>query len=116
MSSNEATRFTRRCFLRTAAVTAGLVPVLQLDSRRTWAAEKVSVDDPTAKALNYVADADAAGVDRPAKAGTPGAEQYCHNCSLYEADAAEDEWGACSIFQGRLVKASGWCTAWVPQA
>ncbi len=31
---------------------------------------------------------------------------------LYVAGA--DGWGGCSIFQSKLVKGEGWCSAWTP--
>lgn len=104
-------KLSRRTLLRGVVSAAALIPVINLSSRPAWAADKVPTDDPMAKSLNYVEDADAADIDRPEKAGTPGSEQYCHNCSLYQGS---DDWGPCSIFQNRLVAGEGWCTAWAP--
>jgi hypothetical protein len=39
--------------------------------------------------------------------------QKCSNCQLYQAKAS-DAWGPCPIFAGKAVKATGWCTAYVP--
>jgi hypothetical protein len=76
------------------------------------AADKVSESDPTATALGYKHDAGAVDTAKWAKrAGDAGAKQFCDNCALY-GDMGED-WGSCSIFQGRLVAAKGWCNAWV---
>lgn len=73
---------------------------------------KLSEDDPQAKSLAYVHDAsDIDGAAQPRfKAG-----QACSNCALYQAKDGE-EWGACSIFPGRLVKGTGWCTVYAPKA
>lgn len=101
----------RRNFLRGAVAGAALIPLVSLDSRSARAAERVSPDDPTAKSLNYVEDATEA--DRKDKAGVPGSEQTCANCSLYMGDG---DWAPCTIFQGREVAAGGWCTAWVPKS
>lgn len=103
----------RRRFLHRVIAGVALIPLVHLGSRPAFAAEKVTEDEPTAQALKYVADIDAADIQRPDKAGTPGSEQYCHNCGLYQG---EEDWGPCTIFQNRLVAGTGWCSAWVPRA
>ena len=71
----------------------------------------LSEDDPSAKALGYVEDATT--VDA-AKYPRYEAGQACSNCALYAGgDAAE---GACSIFPGKAVKATGWCSVYAPKA
>ena len=99
------TNLTRRRLL------AGLVavPAAPLMFMPAMANERLSEDDPQARALNYRHDASA--VDHPDyREG-----QTCANCQLYtDADAAE--WGPCAAFPGRLVAAGGWCSAWVPRA
>lgn len=60
-------------------------------------AEMLSLDDPTAKALQYT--------EKSSKDG-----QSCANCSLYNGD---DKAGACTIFPGKQVAAAGWCTSWI---
>lgn len=105
-------KLSRRQILRGAMSAAALIPVVHLTTRPAMAQQRVTEEDPMAKALKYVEDADAAeGLSRPDKAGMAGADQYCHNCALY---VGEDEWGPCSIFQNRLVAGAGWCSAWVP--
>ncbi len=73
---------------------------------------RLNVADPQAKTLGYVHDA--ATVDT---ASQPRYEagQACHNCALYQG-TAEDEWANCSIFPGRQVKATGWCSVYAPKA
>ncbi|MEE4360735.1 MAG: high-potential iron-sulfur protein [Pseudomonadales bacterium] len=105
-----ARQLSRRELLRGAVAGAALIPLVQLDARRAAAAERVTMDDPTAKALNY--HADASGLERPDKAGVAGADQNCGGCALY---MGEGEYAPCTIFQGREVKATGWCSAWVPK-
>ena len=71
----------------------------------------LSEDDPSAKSLGYVEDASTvdAGKYPRYEAG-----QACSNCALYMGgDAAE---GACSIFPGKAVKATGWCSVYAPKA
>lgn len=76
------------------------------------AADKVPEDDPTAVALGYRHDAGSVDTAKfPKRAGDAGAKQFCDNCALYVDQG--DGWGTCSIFQGRLVAAKGWCNAWV---
>jgi hypothetical protein len=36
------------------------------------------------------------------------ASQTCAKCQLFDGKPG-DEWGPCSFFGGRLVKATGWC-------
>lgn len=103
----------RRHFLKLAS---GAVLSIPLASRVARAeAEKVAEDDPTALALGYKHDADEVDTSAyPKRAGEEGAKQYCSNCQLYAGGDAE--WGACPIFGGKLVKATGWCNSWVPKA
>ena len=71
---------------------------------------RISLDDPQAKALNYVHDAttvDAAAQPRY----QPG--QLCRNCTLYAG--GDEPWGGCSLFPGKSVNADGWCSAYVPR-
>lgn len=103
-------QISRRSFLRGAVATAALIPLVQLDSRKAFAAEMVTPDDPTAKALGYVEDATTA--NRTAKAGVPGDQQHCGACALYQGDGPK---GPCTLFQGREVVSTGWCSAWVPR-
>lgn len=76
------------------------------------AAARLSEDAPQAKSLGYVHDA--SSIDSAAQPRyQPG--QICANCALYQAEEGA-EWGDCSIFPGRQVKASGWCTVYAPKA
>lgn len=81
----------------------------------TWAtransAEKLSIDDPTAKALNYTEDA--SKVD-PAKTPTFKVGSHCENCALYQKAQAAAGHAPCAAFANKLVAAAGWCAAWV---
>lgn len=101
----------RRKLLRGAVASAALIPLVQLDARRAVAQDNmVTLDDPTAKALGYVEDATTA--PRADKAGVAAADQNCASCALYQGDG---DMAPCTLFQGRTVKGSGWCTAWVPK-
>ncbi len=74
------------------------------------AAKRLSEDDPQAKSLSYVHDATTLeGSQTRYKSG-----QACVNCALYKAEEGA-EWGACSIFPGKQVKGSGWCSVYAPK-
>lgn len=96
----------RRRFVKLGVIGIASAPLL---GRMALAQEKVSEDDPTAQSLGYKHDVSM--VDNPKH--QEGA--HCANCQLFQG-AEGDEWGPCSIFQGKLVNANGWCTAWVPKA
>jgi len=101
--------FTRRRVLLTGAI-AGAAAVL---SRHALAApdNAVALDDPQAKSLGYVEDAST--VDTAAWPRKQP-DQHCANCMLYQGGDAE--WGPCSIFPGKEVKATGWCNVWAAKA
>lgn len=99
---------------RRILLTGGLAAAALTLGRTVSAADggqRLSPDDPQAKALGYVEDA--ANVD-PAewpKFADPSG-QHCANCALYQGGSAD--WGGCGIFPGKQVAAAGWCNAWVP--
>lgn len=101
----------RRNFLRAGIATAVAVPFarLALDGNAHAAdLPKLSLDDPQAKALQYVHDASKAGDARQEGA-------HCANCQLFQGGSDAD-WGKCNIFPGKLVNSQGWCTAWTKQS
>ena len=86
---------TRRTLLKGLAT----IPVLAITGYSTAShAAMVSEDDPTAKALQYTAKSTVEG-------------KSCANCNLYQGGAAAS--GACPIFPGKEVAATGWCKSWV---
>ncbi len=105
---SKSKQFTRRDVL----AAGGAIIATSLVARPSLAADKVTEDDPTAVALGYLHDATAVDTAKWAKrAGDEGAKQFCNNCALFQDKG--DGWGACSIFQGRLVNGNGWCNAWI---
>ena len=94
----------RRKMLGMSAAALIVGPALALTSRSSTAADLPHVDpqDAQAKALAYT--------EQSAKP-----DNHCKNCQLYTGDRSA-EWGTCAIFPGKLVSASGWCSAWVKQA
>ncbi len=98
----------RRTFLRSTVAAGAAIPLAGIPIV-TLAQAKVAEDDPAAAALGYKHDAN--DVDA-AKFPQRKDGQICENCRLYAA-SAEEGWGNCGIFPGKLVAAKGWCSAWV---
>lgn len=86
----------RRDFLRLSAVTAGatLIPVYQLQAQD----DRLSPEDPQAKALKYVEESTIEG-------------QYCSNCVHAKGDLSS-AWLGCNLFPNKKVRAEGWCSVW----
>lgn len=94
----------RRAFVKVAAGSLAAIPLVV---RSEASPDKLSEDNGTAIALGYKhasVDVDAA------KYPNHTSEQLCRNCALWQGGDAE--WGACSIFPGKLVAAEGWCAAY----
>jgi High potential iron-sulfur protein len=107
--SHEASSASRRRFFKISAVGLAAAPfATALMSGVAHAVEPVKESDPTAKALGYVADA-TKSTKRTDKTS------MCSTCSLYTGKPGAAD-GPCAIFQGNLVNATGWCTAWVKKA
>ena len=95
----------RRHLLKRVSLGVALAPIAGAALRTAWAADLplVTEDDPTAKALKYVADASKASGAKPGS--------NCATCKLYQG-AANSAQGPCLLFPGKAVKASGWCSSW----
>ncbi|MFZ1639884.1 MAG: high-potential iron-sulfur protein [Candidatus Contendobacter sp.] len=95
----------RRRFIKLTAVGLVAAPFANaLLSGTVRAADPISETDPQATALGYKADATKAEKRTDATA-------LCSNCNFYSGKAGEAS-GPCVLFQGKLVAANGWCTAW----
>lgn len=95
----------RRHFIKLAAVGLAAAPFANaLLSGTASAADIVSETDPQAVGLGYKADAAKAEKRTDATA-------MCSNCNFYTGKAGGAN-GPCALFQGKLVTANGWCTAW----
>lgn len=102
----------RRSFMQFSAAAFIAAPtLLSLNVGVAQAGEKLSEDDPMAKALGYKEDTNT--VDASAYA-THSADQVCVDCALYQGD--DPEWGACGAVGGKLVAGQGWCVAYAPKA
>ena len=107
-TSKNVSKISRRQAMKMAAATAVAVPLSTLlAGRAAWAQEKLSMDDPMAKALQY--HEDASKVDPATRGGT---DRFCHNCIQYTGDAKAAT-GPCNIFPGKAVSSKGWCMSWV---
>ena len=107
--TTETSPTSRRRFFKITAVGLVAAPFANaLLSGVAQAVDMVKETDPTASALGYVMDA-AKSTKRTDKAA------MCGNCSLFSGKPGAPD-GPCTIFQGNLVSAKGWCTAWVKKA
>lgn len=101
----------RRKFVRNSvAVTVGL-PILAWLPRTGETAELPRLDpnDPIAKALKYAHEADSVEPEI-----RRDANRVCANCRFYPE--GQSEWNSCSLFPGKAVKATGWCSDWVARS
>jgi hypothetical protein len=97
----------RREALQTLAGVAGVAAL----PRHAFAAERLDVKDPAAVAVAYVENA--AQVDAK-KYSNYVRGSSCANC-LQLQGAAGAAYRPCDFFQGKLVAAAGWCTAWAAE-
>ncbi|HVT36799.1 MAG TPA: high-potential iron-sulfur protein [Nevskiaceae bacterium] len=77
------------------------------------AAPKLSVDDPTAKALGYTEDASKIDASKEA---TYKKGSACASCALFQAAQAAGGYAPCGAFGGKQVNAKGWCRAYAAKA
>jgi hypothetical protein len=98
----------RRRLLARLLMGAAVAPLTLLRAQRAQAADLPLLDSssPAARKLEYVADAS------QAKALAKG--NSCASCGLYQG-AYGSRQGACQLFPGKDVLASGWCSSWEPQ-
>lgn len=87
----------RRRVLRLALRGAAAAPFAGVVFSDTAWAAKVDPSSPMAKALNYT--------EHSTKKG-----QHCGNCRYYQGSG---DYAPCTIFGGKKVPATGWCSTWV---
>lgn len=103
--ANSITDNSRRRFIKLTAIGLAAAPFANvLLSGRAAAADMVTESDPQAMALGYKADATKAEKRTDATAD-------CATCNFFSGKPGEAD-GPCALFQGKLVAAKGWCTAW----
>lgn len=95
----------RRNFTKMLGASVVAVPVASLVASLPSHADDMPMVDPEAAnavALQYMAESDKEG-------------KTCATCSLYQAIDGKEA-GSCPLFQGALVGADAWCSAFVPKA
>lgn len=107
--TDHASGTNRRRFIKLTVAGLAAAPLANaLFSESAAAVEKVSESNPTAQALGYKENATKAPNRKDPKAD-------CSTCNLYSGKPGAPD-GPCILFQGNLVSAKGWCTAWVKKA
>jgi hypothetical protein len=102
---------TRRALLRSVVLGAAAATAAPLRTSRSAEPGKLDVNDPAARALGYVENA--AEMDPKKYPGyVPGSN--CDNCLLLQGKPGNN-YRPCSLFQGKLVAVSGWCTGWTAE-
>ena len=91
------------------ATVAGTVATVTPAAEDDASSHRVDPADANAVALGYVEDATRVDASR-FKSYRPG--QSCASCSQIQG-AAGAEWRPCLLFPDKLVKAAGWCSAYV---
>jgi hypothetical protein len=99
----------RRRLLKRVSVGVTLIPFAGLPLSAALAADLplVAADDPIAKTLKYVSDASQASDAKPGS--------KCANCSNYHGTGGSTQ-GGCTLFTGKAVKATGWCSSWTAKS
>jgi len=101
---------TRRAAVKTVAL-AGFSLGLPWNPARSAEPARLDEKDPAALALGYAADAAQVDVKKYPQF-VPGSN--CENCLQLQGTAGNN-YRPCSIFPGKLVSVSGWCTGWTPE-
>ena len=104
--------FTRRRIIALVPMVAVATLATRTAHGQAAAGQKLSENDPQAKALGYVTDAthaDKAKFPRYA----PG--QHCAACQLFQGQPSAAS-APCTIFGGKVVEGKGWCSAYAPRA
>ncbi len=112
MSRNPTAKtFSRRALIRGLLVGSAITSMAA--PRRSFAqsAPRVDVKDPTALAVGYVENISQLDLKK-----YPGylKGSTCENCALLQGSAGEN-YRPCSLFAGKLVSVSGWCSGWSPE-
>ena len=104
----------RFCTLSRRAVVKGLAlgAALAASTRsRAEAAPKVDIHDPAAVKLGYVENAGQVDTKKFPQF-VPGS--ICENCLQLQGKPG-DNFRPCSLFSGKLVSVSGWCSGWAAE-
>ena len=114
-ASGNPKALTRRTVIKHLSVAAGIAGALPWRPAHGEAPgaplPRLDVKDPAAVALGYVEHA--SQIDAKKTPGyVPGSN--CENC-LQLQGVAGNNYRPCSLFPGKLVSVSGWCTGWTAE-
>ena len=103
-------KISRRALVKGGLIAGAMLPMLGLVASNALADGLPALDpnDPTAKALGFVADT--TKVDATANP-THKSTQKCGTCAQFQGKAG-DATGGCAIFAGHSVPQGGWCKVW----
>jgi hypothetical protein len=110
--ASDSASLSRRAVVKT--LTLGAATVAGLAAHRSRGAEppqKVDIHEPAAVALGYVENA--SQVDAR-KYPQFVAGSTCENCLQLQGKPGNN-YRPCSLFSGRLVSVSGWCSGWAAE-
>ena len=96
--------------MRTLALGAAAA-ALAVRPSRSAEPVKLDVNDPAARALGYVENANSVDTGKY-PAYVPGSN--CDNCLQLQGKPGNN-YRPCSLFQGKLVAVSGWCSGWTAE-
>nr|WP_298410822.1 high-potential iron-sulfur protein [uncultured Halomonas sp.] len=99
----------RRAFMRNSLLGLAALPLgVGILSQRAFAQELEPLDpeDPQAKALNYVKNAEEASDHEAYEEG-----ELCSNCMFFQ-----EANNGCQLFPQNSVEPNGWCQSWAEQA
>jgi hypothetical protein len=100
--------FSRRTVVKSLALGAAAAAA---PSRGADTAQRVDIHDPAAVALGYVENA--GQVDAKRFPGfVPGSN--CENCLQLQGKPGNN-YRPCTLFSGKLVAVSGWCSGWTAE-
>ncbi|HEX4150971.1 MAG TPA: high-potential iron-sulfur protein [Steroidobacteraceae bacterium] len=102
---------TRRKALSTLALGIAATALPFRAARSADAAQKLDVHDPAAMKLGYVESASQVDVKKFPHF-VPGSN--CENCLLLQGKPGNN-YRPCSLFTGKLVSVSGWCSGWTAE-
>jgi High potential iron-sulfur protein len=102
----------RRDFIKSALVSAVVIPALGAADARATGLTPLDPTDATAQSLGFVPNASkvAANADSTFKPG-----QHCAVCMQYQGHPT-DATAGCSIYPSHSVPSAGWCRAFAQRA
>jgi hypothetical protein len=101
----------RRVLMKNLTACAAAGAFLVIRRAHGAAAAKLDVKDPAAVKLGYVENASQVDLKK-----YPGYVKgsSCENCLLLQGTAG-DKYRPCTLFPGKLVSVSGWCSGWAAE-